>query len=151
MAHRRLSSDRRSLRQAHLAAGVTEAASRAVMRTGLLDVDVNAGLTLGDVLALKVAVTVSGLVFPGERRPANVMRDPRPRELAAVAAARQLLQDPQSSQSSMLLVYPENVVVAHTAADLAARVLVPTAEPYMILPVGVWLSELRAASTQDAA
>lgn len=151
MSRRRLRGDRWSVRQAHAAAGVTRASSRAVLRSGALDVDLEAGLTLADVLALKVAVTVSGLVFPGETRPANVIRDARPRELAAVERARGLLTDPDASKTSVLLVYPDTAKVAHSASDLAALVLLPTSDAYMVLPVGMWLSELRQTAGEDAA
>lgn len=137
-----------SLRQAHLAVGVTQATARSLTRSGVLGA-LEGKLSLADVLALKVAATVSGVVFPGEARPANQIRDALPRELLAVAHARELAASEVPTDGSVLLVYPSTVRTAHSPAELAASVLAPGDEPYLVLPAGQWLKALRATAAES--
>jgi hypothetical protein len=127
-----------------LAAQLTEATARSLVRSGVLGPTPVGGFTIADVLALKVAATVAGVVLPGETRPANVIRDPLPREAAAVQAVRELAAA-HVPEGAVLLVFPTTAVVATTPAALAATVLSSGPEPYLVLPVGQWLAQLTPA------
>ena len=140
--------DRWSLRQVSLAAGVSLATARAVVRAGHLD---PTGLTAADVVVLKVAAMLPSLQPLGELRPANATRQVPRREMMAVELVRQAGLD--LSELSTLVVTADGAHLATTIVDVSAAMLRPVTrgEPYLALPVGFWARELRLETAAEAA
>lgn len=141
-------SGRWSLRQVSLAAGVSLATARAVVRNGHLDPQ---ALTAVDALILRVAAMLPALQPFGELRPANTSRLVPARERAAVAAVRQAglgLPD-----LATLVVTETAAHLATTLGEVSAATLDPvsTGTAYLALPVGRWARELRRKVTEEAA
>lgn len=140
--------DRWSLRQVSLAAGVSLATARAVVRTGHLD-----ATTLGaaDVVVLKVAAMLPSLQPLGELRPANAARLVPQRELDAVALVRRA--GLELTEMATLVVTADAARLAVTIAQVSAATLEPVTQgvPYLALPVGRWVQELRLEASPVAA
>jgi hypothetical protein len=140
--------ERWSLRQVSLAAGVSLATARAVVRSGHLD---PAELTAGDVVVLKVAAMLPSLQPLGELRPANAARQVPQRELEAILLVRRAGLG--LAELATLVVTADRVRLAVTIAEVSAATLEPVTqgEPYLALPVGRWARELRLEATVAAA
>jgi len=137
-----------SLRQVSLAAGVSLATARAVVRAGHLD---PAALTADDVVVLKVAAMLPSLQPIGELRPANATRQVPKREIEAVLLTRQAgLGLPELAT---LVVTADGASLAVTIAEVSAATLgtVTQGKPYLALPVGRWASDLKSAAVTEAA
>jgi hypothetical protein len=137
-----------SLRQVSLAAGVSLATARAVVRVGHLDA---AALSAGDVVVLKVAAMLPSLQPIGELRPANATRQVPARELEAVALVRSAGID--VAEMATLVVTADGARLATTIAQVSAATLEPATQgvPYLALPVGRWFRELRLEAAPVAA
>ena len=140
--------DRWSLRQVSLAAGVSLATARAVVRVGHLD---PTALTAGDVVVLKVAAMLPSLQPLGELRPANAARQVPQRELEAVRLVRRA--GVSLAQIATLVVTADGAKLATTIAQVSAATLEPVTDgkPYLALPVGRWVQELRLEASPVAA
>ena len=140
--------DRWSLRQVSLAAGVSLATARAVVRAGHLD---PTALHAADVVVLKVAAMLPSLQPLGELRPANAARQVPHRELKAVALVRRA--GATLTESATLIVTANDAQLASTIAQVSAATLEPVAEgvPYLALPVGRWAHQLRLEASAVAA
>ena len=140
--------DRWSLRQVSLAAGVSLATARAVVRVGHVNPAV---LTAFDVVVLRVAAMLPGLQPLGELRPANAVRQIPHRELSAIALVRGA--GLHLADVSTLVVTADDAHLATTIADVSAAMLGPVTrgEPYLALPVGFWARELRLETAAEAA
>ena len=137
-----------SLRQISLAAGVSLATARAVVRNGHLDPQ---RLTAVDALVLRVAAMLPALQPYGELRPANAARPVPARERSAVEAVR---------NAGLGLPDLATLVVTETTANLAtslSEVSASTLEPvssgtaYLALPVGRWAREVLVEAAHAAA
>lgn len=140
--------DRWSLRQVSLAAGVSLATARAVVRTGHLD---PTALGVADVVVLKVAAMLPSLQPLGELRPANAARLVPQRELDAVALVRRA--GLELAEMATLVVTADSARLALTIAQVSAATLEPVTQgvPYLALPVGRWVQELRLEASPVAA
>jgi hypothetical protein len=140
--------DRWSLRQVSLAAGVSLATARAVVRTGHLDAT---ALGAADVVVLKVAAMLPSLQPLGELRPANAARLVPQRELDAVALVRRA--GLELAEMATLVVTADAARLALTIAQVSAATLEPVTQgvPYLALPVGRWVQELRLEASPVAA
>lgn len=140
--------DRWSLRQVSLAAGVSLATARAVVRVGHLD---PAALTAGDVVVLKVAAMLPSLQPLGELRPANAARQVPQRELEAVTLVRNA--GGALAEIATLVVTATGARLATSIAEVSAATLEPVTqgEAYLALPVGRWVHELRLEASPVAA
>lgn len=141
-------SGRWSLRQVSLAAGVSLATARAVVRNGHLDPQ---RLTAVDALVLRVAAMLTALQPLGELRPANASRPVPARERAAVDAVRRAgLALPDLAT---LVVTETDVRLATSLGEVSSATLEPvgTGTPYLALPVGRWARELLDATGTEAA
>lgn len=147
MARKPQRSDRWSLRQVSLAAGVSLATARAVVRSGHLD---PAALTAQDVLVLRVAAMLPALQPLGELRPANAARQIPERELEAIALTRAATGP--LPKVATLVITAAGATLAMTLAEATAAAITPMTEgaPYLSLPVGMWALEL-SATHQEAA
>lgn len=137
-----------SLRQVSLAAGVSLATARAVVRAGHLD---PASLSAADVVVLKVAAMLPSLQPIGELRPANAARQVLRREVEAVLLTRRAgLALPELAT---LVVTADQARLAGTIAEVSAATLeqITRGQPYLALPVGRWAQELRSVATAEAA
>lgn len=137
-----------SLRQVSLAAGVSLATARAVVRAGHLD---PAALEARDVVVLKVAAMLPSLQPLGELRPANATRLVPQRELDAVSLVRTAALS--LDEMATLVVTASSARLALTIAEVSAATLEPVTQgvPYLALPVGRWVQELRLESAPVAA
>lgn len=140
--------DKWSLRQVSLAAGVSLATARAVVRAGHLDAST---LAMADVVVLKVAAMLPSLQPLGELRPANTARLVPQRELDAVELVRRA--GLQLTEMATLVVTADTARLALTIAQVSAATLEPVTQgvPYLALPVGRWVQELRLESAPVAA
>lgn len=137
-----------SLRQVSLAAGVSLATARAVVRAGHLD---PTELHAGDVVVLKVAAMLPSLQPLGELRPANAARQIPLREVKAVDLIRRA--GATLTETATLIVTADDARLATTIANVAAATLEPITEgvPYLALPVGRWAHQMRLETSAVAA
>ncbi len=140
--------DKWSLRQVSLAAGVSLATARAVVRVGHLDAT---ALGVGDVVVLKVAAMLASLQPIGELRPANTARLVPQRELDAVSLVR--TAGLHLDEMATLVVTADSACLAQTIAQVSAATLEPVTLglPYLALPVGRWVQELQLEAAPVAA
>lgn len=124
------------------------ATARAVVRVGHLD---PAWLTAEDVVVLKVAAMLPSLQPLGELRPANAARQVPQREREAIRLVRRASMT--LAEMATLVVTADGARLATTIAEVSAATLEPVTrgEPYLALPVGRWVQELRLAATPVAA
>lgn len=148
MARRPQRSERWSLRQVSLEAGVTLATARAVVRSGHLDAG---ALTEADVLVLKVAAMLPALQPLGEMRPANAARAIPKRELQAVALVRAI--PAPVSDIATLVITQDGAILARTYTEVSNATLEATGGglPYLAIPVGKWIQQLRRSVGEVAA
>lgn len=137
-----------SLRQVSLAAGVSLATARAVVRVGHLD---PTALSASDVVVLKVAAMLPSLQPLGELRPANAARLVPRRELEAVSLVRRA--GPHLAEMATLVVTADGARLATTIAEVSAATLEPVTQgvPYLALPVGRWVQQLQLEAPPVAA
>ncbi len=96
-----------------------------------------------DVIALQVFVSVSQLVWPGERRPRSEKHDLQLWQTLAVNAARDAVSDAGTTTDTVLWVMPDAVRVVTTAGERAAFELDQLGgRTAMRIPIGKWIAEL---------
>ena len=141
-------SGRWSLRQVSLAAGVSLATARAVVRSGHLD---PTALTARDVLVLRVAAMLPALQPLGELRPANAAREIPQREVLAVQLVREL--EPAVPVTATLVVTATDARLVRTLPEVSAATLeaADAGHPYLALPVGRWAHDVSNDGTEEAA
>ena len=124
-----------SLRQVSLAAGVSLATARGIVRHGHLDPK---SLTIVDVLVLRVAAMLSALQPFDELRPANTARPVPVRDRVAIDAVRSAGLD--LPDLATLVVTEDGARLAGGLAEISAATLEPVSSgvPFLALPVGRW-------------
>lgn len=122
-----------------VAAGVSESWAWKARDSGII----HAPHSEDDVIALRVYVCVSQLVWPGERRARSEKHDLELWQTLAVNAARDAVSDPSTTHETALWVLPNAVHVVTTPGERAALELDQlSGRAAFRLPIGVWIDEL---------
>lgn len=148
MARKPQRSERWSLRQLSLEAGVSTATARSVVKSGHLNPE---ALTELDVIVLRVAAMLPALQPFNETRPANATRQVPARDVEAVRLVRAAAG--HLPELATLVVTAAGARLAMTLAEVSAYTIEPasTGEPYLSLPVGHWARELHLGAGEVAA